>query len=291
MSPKIGSYQSKLPFAKDLLDFWLTRFPGLYLLVEERREWQNWDKRVYLSVIEAGDTIIDVGANVGAHTIAFSHIAGRLGRVISFEPVPENIERLRQTVAGRSRYPNVVIVESAVGYPVLTDQEVLVKVPGDDFTQGSLKAHSAGSWQNGSVVREYPAALTSIDAQAEGLSIHRLDFMKIDVEGGELDVLKGASATLRRFQPLIYCELYARWADSFGYTPADLFEFIRSLGYTGARVIRDGRAHSMILDGSAPTTLFDASTDVLFFTPRHSARIDRFDQRYSRDHRARREPR
>jgi FkbM family methyltransferase len=280
MTPRLGSYQSSLPFAKDLLDFWFTRFPRWYLFVEERREWQNWDKRVYLSLIERGDVVLDIGANVGAHTVAFSHLVGKRGRVFAFEPVPGNVERLRQTVQRRSRYANISIVPRAVGNPAGVAERVMVKVPGDDLTQASLTPHSAGSWEGNPDLHQYPTLLTSIDAQMAKAHLECVDFVKIDVEGGELDVIQGAKRTLTRSGPLVYCEVYEKWQASFGYTPSDLFEFVQSLGYTEARIIRSGRIHTLRLGEIVPGGLFDTSADVLFATPKYAARLARFDSRY-----------
>ena len=280
MPLRTGSYQHELSPAKDTLDFWLTRFPRLYLMVEEHREWQNWDKRVYLSVIERGDTVMDIGANVGAHTVAFSHLVGLEGRVLSYEPVPANFDRLRETVYKRTRYPNTAIFEKAVGNPSNPEERALVKVPGDDFTQASLALHSAGSWKNAGAVTEFDVTLTSIDAEAARMGSPALDFIKIDVEGAELDVLKGGADILGSVRPMIYCEVFERWAESFHYSPADLFDYVASLGYTDARIIRDAKVHSMKLNESIPSQMFDASSDVLFSSAAHATRVARFDARY-----------
>ncbi|MEP6506616.1 MAG: FkbM family methyltransferase [Gemmatimonadales bacterium] len=280
MPHKLGAYQSDLTAPKDLLDFWLTRFPRLYLSIEEHREWQNWDKRVYLSVIERGDTVIDVGANVGAHTVAFSHIVGSNGKVFSIEPVEANYVRLASTVRRRTRFTNTILIKAAVGLPARPGQSVIVRVPGDDFTQAALVAHTEGSWRSGQNVREYHTVLTSVDAEVERARPTRVDFLKIDVEGGELDVVKGAANTLKQFLPLVYCEVYEKWAESFGYTPLTLFSLVRDLGYTESRIIRDGRVNAIRLGDKVPTNLFRESADVLFAAPHHSARMRRFDVRY-----------
>lgn len=77
---------------KDAIDFQLTRFPSLYLAVDRSREWVNWDKRIYLSFVRPGDTVLDVGANVGAHAVFLSHGARERASV-----------RLR-AVAGQCRF-------------------------------------------------------------------------------------------------------------------------------------------------------------------------------------------
>jgi len=71
---RLGALQRDLPFFKDVVDYRLTRFSRLYLFVERFREWVNWDKRVYLSFVRRSDIVLDVGANVGAHSVFLSHL-------------------------------------------------------------------------------------------------------------------------------------------------------------------------------------------------------------------------
>jgi FkbM family methyltransferase len=279
---RFGTLQRDLPFLKDVVDYRLTRYPRLYLFVERFREWVNWDKRVYLSFVRRGDIVLDVGANVGAHAVFLSHMVRADGRVLAFEPLAPNVDALRETIRRRSRISNISIFQMAVGNPVSARQEVVIRAPGDDLTQASLKVQGAGSWEGRTSVREYNASLTRLDAEAEVQTLPSIDFIKIDVEGGELDVLKGATQTIQRHHPLIYCEVYAKWATSFGYTPADLLGYARSLGYTQARVICKGTVYALRLDRDPPPAVFETSSDVLFFADKHVHLVDAFDKRYLR---------
>jgi len=196
---KFGTLQSDLSTLKDAIDFQLTKFPALYLFVERFREWVNWDKRVYLSFVRSGDTVLDVGANVGAHAVFLSHLVGMRGRVLAFEPLPANIDALNQTIRRRGRFANVSIFPLAVGNPESANRTVTMKVPGEDLTQASLQRQTMGSWEGKADVREFSVPLASLDAEKTVQSLQHLEFVKIDVEGGELDVLRGAcSGELRR---------------------------------------------------------------------------------------------
>ena len=275
---KFGTLQRDLPFFKDAIDYQLTKSPSLYLFVERFREWVNWDKRVYLSFVRRGDITLDVGANVGAHTVFLSHLVGASGRVIAFEPLPSNIAALKDTARRRARHTNISIVPVAVG-DSLREGAATLKVPGNDHTQASLAVQSSGSWEKGAVT-EIEVPLISLDANTEVQGLSHMELVKIDVEGAELNVLRGASRTLSHHLPLIYCEAYERWQMSFGYGPADLIEFTRSLGYSGARVFSRGTIFPISLDQVASAELFTASADILFFAEKHRAAVDRFDRRY-----------
>ena len=277
---KFGTLQRDLSPLKDAIDFQLTKVPALYLFVERFREWVNWDKRVYLSFVRSGDTVLDVGANIGAHSVFLSHLVGRRGRVLAFEPLPANIDSLEETIRRRGRFTNITVFPIAIGNPQPVGGTVTIKVPGDDLTQASLQLQTTGSWEGKADVREFSVVLASLDTHKGVQSLPHLEFVKIDVEGGELDVLMGASHTLSRHLPLIYCEAYGRWEASFGYAPVDLLNFARSLGYSAARVFSRGRVHPVRLDQAVPADFFAVSADVLFFAERHREAIERFDRRY-----------
>jgi FkbM family methyltransferase len=277
---KFGTLQRHLPPIKDAVDYQLTKAPALYLFVERFREWVNWDKRVYLSFVRPGDIALDVGANVGAHTVFLSHLVGKRGRVLAFEPLPANIDALKETLRRRARHPNIAILPVAVGNSVSSEKSVMMKVPGDDLTQASLAVQTTGSWEGKPAVREVAVPLTSLDTSKDVQSLRHIELVKIDVEGGELDVLRGGSQTLSRHLPLIYCEAYDKWQASFGYGPADLLSLARSLGYPAARVFSEGRVHPIRLDQAAPANLFTTSADILFFADKHRAVVERFDHRY-----------
>jgi FkbM family methyltransferase len=237
---------------------------------------------VYLSFVRPGDVVLDVGANVGAHTVFLSHLVRNDGRVLAFEPLESNVDALRDTIRRRSRIPNIRVFDLAVGNPATARQEVVMRVPGEDLTQASLRWQGAQSWQQRTDIREYKVALTSLDAEREVRDLPSIGFVKIDVEGGELDVLKGGAQTLRRHHPLIYCEVYDEWTSSFDYSPAELLGFVWSLGYDGARVISKGVVHALSPDRDLPPGMFETSSDVLFFTGKHRPLVDAFDKRYLR---------
>jgi FkbM family methyltransferase len=277
---KFGTLQRDLPWLKDAIDYRLTKAPSLYLFVERFREWVNWDKRVYLSFVRSGDVVLDVGANVGAHAVFLSHLVGERGRVIAFEPLPANVAALDQTIERRARYRNIRVLAVAVGNPSPDEKRVTIKIPGNDRTQASLTRQTAGSWASNLPVTEITVPLKSLDSTDDVQSLGAIDFVKIDVEGGELDVLRGAASTISRHLPFVYCEAHDKWQASFGYRPADLIDFARSLGYSSARVVSRGKLHPLRLDQVTPSSLFATSADILFFADKHRKAVERFDRRY-----------
>ena len=146
-----------------------------------------------------GSFVLDIGANIGTHTIG---IAPHVNRVMAFEPDPDNFELLVKNIA-TAMYNNVTPVPAAVS-----------DVPGQVGTQfdyGKTSVTSSG---------EIPS--TPID-MIEGLP--RIDFAKIDVEGMELKVLNGMRQTIASHKPQMLIEMQ----DPTTY--ANTYDFLNGFGY------------------------------------------------------------
>lgn len=140
------------------------------------------------SVIEPGMTCFDINANVGYYTLLFSHLAGPAGRVIAFEPLPQNVGYLRRHVR-INRCNNVEILDLAVA-----DYNGMAR-----FAESERASMGRLSPSGGLSVR--CATLESI--LSEG-TISTPDVMKIDVEGAELAVLMGGRKILETAKPIIF---------------------------------------------------------------------------------------
>jgi FkbM family methyltransferase len=121
---------------------------------------------------------------------------GPAGRVIAVEPVAENQACLRRTIDA-NRLSNVTLVDAAAG-----EQDGVLTL---SLSDGCPGAHSA-VLQRGGPHREVP--LTAIDSLVARLSLDRVDFMKVDVEGYEPQVIQGARRTLGRFRPTVVAATY-----------------------------------------------------------------------------------
>jgi hypothetical protein len=83
-------------------------------------------------------------------------------------------------------------------------------------------------------------AVVTLDDSIHQLELTRLDIVKIDVEGSELDVLQGAEQTLKRFRPALILEVTHETSRAAGYEPSALLEFVRTLGYRVDGIGRNG---------------------------------------------------
>ena len=143
-------------------------------------------------LIRPGMTVVEVGANIGLLTVPFARLVAPGGKVIAFEPQRIVYQMLCGNLA-LNAITNAFAHNSAIGCGPGS-----ITVPPVDYTKpGNFGGVSLRGRKEGETV-----PLLTIDS----LSLDRCDFMKIDVEGMELDVLQGAAHTLERFRPRLYVE-------------------------------------------------------------------------------------
>jgi FkbM family methyltransferase len=204
----------------------LCRWPGLYLTLLRITGRASLEKRAFLALIRPGETVLDIGANRGYFTRLFSWIAGRRGAVHAFEPQPGTFAILRTAMDRAGRPPNVTLNLCALGD---TNGPAILHQPEGDDGQASLRTHRDGSWTEAPSVHRYDCQVRTLDEYAAKMT--RLDFIKCDVEGAEMLVVRGGRATLKRLAPLLWLESNPDWTRGFGYTPEHLVAELRSLGY------------------------------------------------------------
>lgn len=172
-------------------------------------EWCEGEIILFRRLLQTGHVAIDVGANVGTHTLALAALVGSSGQVYAFEPQDVIYELLCNNVAANG-LANVTSKLAAVGAT-----NSICHIPRIDYaTQNNFGAVSVGE---GDV--EVP--MVTIDS----LELPKLNLIKIDAEGAEGDVLRGAAATLRRLRPIVYVE------NNNPKTARELVELVRSVGY------------------------------------------------------------
>ena len=170
--------------------------------------------------IKPGATVLDVGANAGALTVPLALLAGRSGRVIAYEPNPHAYELLEKNV-GLNSLPQVTIRQYALGE---ADGTLTFYATGNDTARGSLKQLTSSD-------RGQSVPVFAYDTHDEGVPV---SFVKIDVEGSELSVLKGMACMLERLHPVLLCRVISRLYYLGGEGTEKrkgILEFFRSRGY------------------------------------------------------------
>lgn len=174
-------------------------------------EYSESEMEVFRQFIHEGHVVLDVGANLGAHTLYFAKTVGRTGAVLAFEPQRLMFQTLCANMALNS-LTNVYCHYVAVG----AEKGEIDVAPLDAYATQNF-----GSLSLLKPARGFPIAQITLD----DLNLPRCNFLKIDVEGMELDVLRGTRQTIQQHQPILYVE------NDRPDRSAELTRFIDSLGY------------------------------------------------------------
>jgi FkbM family methyltransferase len=234
-------------------------------------EWQLWAfggfekhfAELFGYLTRPGDRCVDVGANVGVHTIRLARLAGQDGEVIAIEPDPDLVRRARRNVAVNG-VANVVIIAAAA-----SDRagETRLFRPGPHDTNRATASLTHHPRLTG-VATTVP--VVTIDGVCAGEPVA---LIKIDVAGHEAAVVRGAAATIARYAPSVVFEYAPQLlADVAGPTP---FGWLAEAGYLlfrvrPARRVVTGRVR-LVLDRQHGTPT--AGGDFLAVTPQMAVRL------------------
>jgi FkbM family methyltransferase len=206
--------------------------------------------------------VLDIGANVGAHTLPFAKLVGKNGKVYSFEPTQYAFEKLRRNVLANPAISSSIELVHAMlvreGNEVATP-EIYSSWPLSN-EEGLHEQH------RGKLMSTADAAAITLDEFVRRERINRIDFVKLDVDGNEADVLAGASNTLRRFRPRVLME----WAPYLFDVESTVMEQVLTnfinLGYvpkepTGRRRLPETlqALNSMVPEYGSMNVLFETS--------------------------------
>lgn len=174
-------------------------------------------------VLKPGGTFIDCGANVGYFSVQAGALVGKEGMVVSIEANPETYKLLERNLKANH-----------CGLPIncaLTSQsgEVELFVPGTWDIYSSLRADGV---VEGCADHSYRVKARTLDEVIEELALLEVDLVKIDIEGGELDVLRSAPKLLSKFRPFIITEYGLNTWPAFNVTGEDLKQLAKNFDYT-----------------------------------------------------------
>lgn len=203
---------------------------------------------VFRPYVPEDAVVFDVGAHAGQFAKLFSRLAPA-GQVYAFEPSPYTLSLLRPVLAW-NRARNVEIV--AAGLSAEAGEAPLstpIKKSGvRGFGLASLAGVSAGRRKSDETV-----PLETLDGFVERKAVTRLDFIKADIEGWELHMLRGAVGALARFRPALYLEISQDALARAGDAPAGVWALLEPLGYRARKA-----------PGFEPVSGFEGNGDYLF---------------------------
>jgi FkbM family methyltransferase len=188
--------------------------------------------RLVDDLVRPGQRVLDIGANWGLFTARLAKLVGPAGRVDAFEPHPAHAATLRAVAA---RMPGVDVHMTALSDH---DGEAELVIPLDDGTPLTALASLGGPAAPGTAAEQrVPVPLRRLD-DVLGEGHPPVDVVKCDVEGHELEVLRGGERTLRRGRPALVLEIEERHRPDGGV--AEVFDYLHGLGYEGRAARHDG---------------------------------------------------
>ena len=182
---------ARLPFGKIVQ--WI-RCVYLTKKVIEDQKGHEADIQFLKEIVQFGDRVVDVGANIGLYTKHLSQLTGPAGKVFSFEPISQNLVVLKSVIK-KLHLPNIHLFHGAVSAKVGLGEVV---VPETGTFEGFYLARFAKDGDKG--IHETVEVFSLDDLLDKGMLLD-IDFIKCDVEGAEMEVLTGSDNLIKQFHP------------------------------------------------------------------------------------------
>jgi FkbM family methyltransferase len=186
--------------------------------------------RIIDKFIKKGDYCLDIGANIGALSLVMAKKVGATGKVFCFEPGPMTFERLQKNLSLNNGFSKILVLEKSG----LSDKPGSLfwhhheENPGDANLSELLEGSGV----------EVP--VITVDSYCEARGVSKLNFVKIDVESMEYEVIKGGMKTWEKHLPILYYETLKEFE---AYRKEPVFKYIENmlggLGYTFYKLEND----------------------------------------------------
>ena len=194
---------------------------GLALAVSHYGTYEELEAKIMEEKIEMGNIVVDVGANIGLHTLNMARIVGNTGQVFAFEPDPSNFEILKKNVK-INNYKNIILEQKAVGD----------KHGKATLYQSDNPINHRIFPQTERATNQVQVELTNLDNYFDSDMIDKINFIKIDVEGMEFGVLKGMKNILKNNKKIkTLFEFVPKDTIEAGFIPIELLDYLTSNGF------------------------------------------------------------
>lgn len=176
------------------------------------------------SNLKNGMTFIDIGANIGLHTIVAASKVGNKGKVIAIEPQQSCIKLLKENVA-LNKLNNVTVIDHALG-STKTEGKIF-HVNDNNDAQATLRATCAADQSKYETIQ-----IRTLDSLMQELGINHADVVKVDIEGSEVQMLKGGESFFNKTKPeIIIMECIDEHLCRFGNSSTEILSWFKNKGY------------------------------------------------------------
>lgn len=174
-------------------------------------------------LVRPGDVCLDIGANVGAISIALADQVGQKGKVYAFEPGPIFLERMRKNIALNPSLAQIIEVDGRA----LSNQNSKLKWQMSTTAMGTATTYVNGMDSSAPIIE---VEAIRIDDHPILAHLDCINLIKLDVDGLEFEILQGGSQTLRRHLPVVLYETNL-WNDEMRNAAQNIEKFLLNLGY------------------------------------------------------------
>ena len=207
-------------------------------------EWFLFFKRDYESdviklikkILKPGSIAIDVGANIGIHTLVMSNKIGRNGKVLAVEPQPEILERLKSNIS-LNNIKNIQVLPIALSSK---PGKVILYTHSDKYNNKAQSSFYKNHAEN-NLTRKIRVSVKTIDQIINDEKLKKVDFIKIDTEGNDFNVLKGAEKTICNHKPFIVFEYEKKCWNLSDSKLESAFQFLKGLNYFVYLILNKGQ--------------------------------------------------
>jgi len=182
-------------------------------------KFEEFETQIVKKIIQEGSTVVDLGANIGYYTLIFARLVGNKGKVFAFEPDPENFHILEKNLE-INNYKNIILERQAV-----SNKSGKLRLYLDNKNKG---AHTIFETEdNDSSIEIDSITLDDYFRNFKG----KIDFIKMDIEGGEAEAVEGMSSLLKRGSLIIMTEFNPFVLKKIGKDPLGCISLLQSYNF------------------------------------------------------------
>ena len=194
----------------------------------------------FSKLIKPGMTVLDIGANVGAHTFRLAKLVGKEGRVIAFEPTEWAFSKIKDNAELNSDLENVELENLALSDQDADNESYAFRSQWDEYDETDKEKGEIN--------------FLTLDTYCRERQIIDVDFIKLDVDGYETKILRGSKHVLKSCRPILIVEMSVYWQETVGDSIDDLISILDEIGYryfdvNGFVAVEDPVATAKALEG------------------------------------------
>jgi FkbM family methyltransferase len=214
------------------------------------------ETKILEHIAKRSKVVVDIGANVGYYSVELAKLLDTEGELLSFEPVEASFCQLRKNVELNHLEKTVRAFQLGLSNAISETRIFLPRISGS--SAASLRIlHPDEEFESQNI------KISTLDYVVSSLGLTDCNLIKIDVEGGELQVIEGGIETISKFKPIVFAELLRKWSKAFSYNPNRVLQLLQELGYSCWGVSAELREVSIFEETDIETNFLFIHLDVL----------------------------